>query len=75
MSAETSVPEGFHTVTPHLVVNGASDAIEFYQQAFGAKELTRMPDPKGKLVHAAIQIGDSRIWLADESREQGKTGP
>ena len=75
MPADTPVPEGFHTVTPHLVVNGASDAIEFYQQAFGAEELTRMPDPRGKLIHAAIRIGDSRIWLADESPERGSKGP
>jgi uncharacterized glyoxalase superfamily protein PhnB len=57
------VPQGFHTVTPHLVVRGASEAIEFYQKAFGARELRRSPGPDGKsLMHAEIQIGDSRIF-------------
>ncbi|HEY6841251.1 MAG TPA: hypothetical protein VI114_08535, partial [Chthoniobacterales bacterium] len=52
------VPEGFHTITPHLVVKGASQAIEFYKKAFGAEELSRMPGPDGKsLMHASLKIG------------------
>lgn len=75
MSPVEPVPEGYRTVTPHLVVDGASAAIEFYQKAFGAKEISRMPGSKGKLMHATIQIGDSRIMLIDEFPEWGRHGP
>ncbi len=77
MAASTvkPIPEGMHSVTPHLVVGGASDAIEFYKRAFGAVELMRLPGPGGKLTHAAIQIGDSVIMLMDEFPEQGASGP
>ena len=61
------IPEGFHTVTPHLVIKGASEAIEFYEKAFDAEEVVRMPGPDGKLImHAEIKIGDSIIFLRDE---------
>jgi PhnB protein len=61
------IPAGFHTVTPHLVVKGASEAIEFYKKAFDAEEVVRMPGPDGKLImHAEIKIGDSIIFLRDE---------
>ncbi len=62
-----AIPEGFHTVTPHLVVDGAADAIAFYRQAFGAEEILRMPMPdgSGKLMHAQIRIGDSFVMLTD----------
>ena len=69
------VPEGHHTVTPHLTVGGAAQAIEFYQKAFGAKELGRAPGPAGKLMHAEIQIGDSRVFLNDEFPEMGARSP
>jgi PhnB protein len=70
------VPQGFHTVTPHLVVRGASEAIEFYKKAFGARELSRSPGPDGKsLLHAEIQIGDSRIFLNDEFPDMGAVSP
>lgn len=69
------IPDGFHTVTPHLVCAGASDAIAFYQKAFGATELMRMPTPNGKLMHASIRIGDSIIMLNDEFPEMGAVGP
>lgn len=69
------VPEGYHTVTPYLVISGASRAIEFYQRAFGAKEILRVPGPEGRLMHAEIQIGDSRIMLADECPEMGARSP
>ena len=64
------IPEGYHSVTPYLYVQGASDAIEFYKKAFGAVEIMRM-DWNGKIGHAEIKIGDSPIMLADESLEMG----
>ena len=64
MSASTKpIPEGMHTVTPHLICAEASDAIEFYKKAFGAVELSRMPGPDGKIMHASFRIGDSVIML------------
>ena len=69
------VPDGFHTVTPYLVCAGASDAIAFYKKAFGATELMRLPTPNGKLLHAAIRIGDSVVMLNDEFPEMGSLGP
>jgi PhnB protein len=69
------IPDGYHTVTPYLIVQGAAAAIEFYKKAFGAKELMRMPGPGGKVGHAELQIGDSRIMLADEHPEMGAKGP
>lgn len=61
------IPEGYHSVTPYLIVKGAAAAIEFYKKAFGATELVRMPDGNGRVMHAEMQIGSSRIMLADES--------
>ncbi len=70
--AVTPIPEGYHTVTPYLVVDGAAEAIEFYKRAFGAQELFRMASPDGQAVwHAEIQIGDSRLMLGDEFPEMG----
>ena len=69
------IPEGMHTVTPHLVCGGAADAIEFYKKAFNAVETSRMPGPNGKIMHASIRIGDSTIMLVDESPEFGMLGP
>src|SRR5882762_9572567 len=70
------VPKGFHTITPHLVVRGAAKAIEFYKQAFGAESLGAMPMPgSDKIMHAALQIGDSRIMLADDFPEMGSHSP
>ena len=60
------IPDGYHTATPYLVVNGAARAIEFYKNAFGAQELMRMGGPDGKINHAEIKIGDSPIMLSDE---------
>jgi len=61
------IPEGYHSITPYLIIKGASAAIDFYRKAFGATELFRMPDPSGKgVAHAEIKIGDSPIMLADE---------
>ena len=61
-----AIPEGFHAVTPYLTCKNAPQAIEFYKSIFGATEIMRMPGPDGKLGHAEIQIGDSRVMLADE---------
>ncbi|MBI3668254.1 MAG: VOC family protein [Acidobacteria bacterium] len=61
-----AIPEGYHTVTPHLVVRGAGRAIEFYKKAFGAQERGRMPGPGGLLMHAELKIGDSVVMLCDE---------
>jgi PhnB protein len=69
------VPEGYHTVTPYLIIRDAARAIEFYKKVFGAKEMVRMPAPGGKIGHAEIMIGDSYIMLADESPEMGHNGP
>ena len=73
------IPEGNHAITPHLVIKGASEAIEYYKRAFGAEELYRMPFPgpdgQVKLGHAELQIGDSRLFLADEFPQQGSVGP
>jgi len=69
------IPEGYHTVTPYLVVKGGARALDFYKQAFGAKELFRFPGPGGKIMHAEIKIGDSPIMLADEFPEMGATSP
>jgi len=70
-----AIPEGFHTVTPHLVCAGAADALEFYKKAFGAVETGRMPGPGGKLMHAQMRIGDSPIMLADAFPDWGSNGP
>jgi PhnB protein len=69
------IPPGMHTVTPHLICAGAADAIEFYKKAFNATETARMPGPNGKLMHAAVRIGDSSVMLVDEMPEYGSLGP
>ena len=62
-----AIPEGFHTLTPHLIVRNAGEAIEFYKKAFGAKELERRVAPDGKsIMHALLRIGDSHLMLCDE---------
>jgi PhnB protein len=63
------IPDGYHSVTPYLIVKGASRAIDFYKKAFGAKEIMRFPGPNNTVMHAEIQIGDSRVMLADEGRD------
>jgi PhnB protein len=64
-----SVPAGYHTLTPYLSIKGAKDALTFYKRAFGAELILQLDMPGGKLGHAEIQIGDSRIMLADEMPE------
>ncbi len=65
MTDVSPIPEGFHSISPYLLIDGAAEAIEFYKEAFGAEETVRMPTPDGKLQHAEIRIGDSTIMLAD----------
>jgi PhnB protein len=65
------IPDGYHTVTPYLIVDDAAKALDFYKKALGAKELFRMAMPNGRVGHAEIQIGDSRIMLADEFPQMG----
>lgn len=69
------IPEGCHTVTPHLIVRGADKAIDFYKKAFAAEEICRCPGPNGKLMHAEIQIGDSHVYLAEEFPDMGCKSP
>lgn len=69
------IPPGMHTVTPHLICAGAADAIAFYTKAFGAEELSRLPMPDGKIMHASIRIGDSILMLYDEAPQWGALGP
>ena len=68
------IPEGYHSVTPYLVIDGAADAIDFYKQAFGAEEKFRMP-MGDRIGHAELKIGDSVIMLADEFPDMGHLGP
>jgi PhnB protein len=69
------IPDGMHSVTPHLICAGAADAIEFYKKAFNAVETSRLPGPQGKLMHASIRIGDSTVMLAEEVPDWGTFGP
>jgi PhnB protein len=69
------IPDGYHSVTPYLIVSGAAKALDFYKQAFNAEERMRMPGPGGKIMHAEIQIGDSMIMLSEEFPEMGAKSP
>ena len=74
-AAVKPIPDGMHSLTPHLVCDGASAAIEFYKKAFGAVEMFRLNGPSGKLAHAMVRIGDSMLMLVDEFPEMGARGP
>lgn len=73
--ATSAIPQGYHSVTPYLIVNEAAKAIDFYKRAFNATEVMRMEAPDGKIGHAEITIGDSHIMLADESPDMGYRSP
>lgn len=73
--AARPVPSGMHTITPHLVCEGAAAAMAYYQQAFNAVETWRLPGPDGKIMHASMRIGDSTIMLVDDFPEHGSMGP
>lgn len=70
-----AIPKGYHTLTPYLNVKGAVEAIEFYKKAFGANEVARITMPDGSLAHAEIEIGDSKIMLAEENAQWGNLSP
>jgi uncharacterized glyoxalase superfamily protein PhnB len=74
-AAEQAAAHGVHSVTPHLVCAGAADAIEFYEKAFGATEMMRLPVPDGKLIHACVSINGSSVMLVDEFPAMGGTSP
>jgi PhnB protein len=69
------IPDGYHTVTPYLIVHDAKAALDFYRRAFGATELMRFPGPGDKIMHAEIKVGDSPIMLADENPQMGARSP
>jgi PhnB protein len=69
------IPDGYHAVTPYLSVAGAAEALAFYKRAFGASEVMRMPAPGGRIGHAEIRIGDSRVMVADEFPDMDFLGP
>ena len=69
------IPDGFHSLTPHLVCDNAAAALDFYKIAFGATELSRLPGPGGKLMHGSVKIGDSILMLTDEFPQYGSFGP
>ena len=71
MSKVSHIPQGFNTVNPYLVIKGAAQAIEYYKDVFGATEVLRMDGPGGQVGHAELQIGNSRIMLADENPKMG----
>ncbi len=70
-----AIPDGYHSITPYLVIKGAADAIDFYKRAFGATEIMRMPSPDGRIGHAEMSFGNSKIMLADEYPEMGHRSP
>jgi PhnB protein len=73
--AAKPIPDGYHTVTPYLILHDARAGLEYYQKAFGAKETLKMEGPGGKIMHAEISIGDSVIMMADEFPEMGVRSP
>lgn len=75
MARVKPIPDGYHSVTPYLIVDGAKRALEFYRQAFGAELLLCVDAPGGKVGHAEIRIGDSLVMLADEHPHMGAKGP
>ncbi|HEX2057835.1 MAG TPA: VOC family protein [Actinomycetota bacterium] len=75
MAEVKPIPDDYPQVMPYLHVDGAADAIGFYEKVFGATERMRMPDPSGKIGHAELQLGDSVIMLADEYPDMGIRGP
>jgi PhnB protein len=75
MASVKPIPEGYHSVTPYLIIKDAARAIDFYTRAFGAKETVRMPNESGGIMHAEIKIGDSTIMMSDENLERNYRGP
>jgi PhnB protein len=75
MPAVKPIPDGFHSLTPHIVVKGAAKAIDFYKKAFGAEEINRAAMPDGSIMHALLRIGDSMLMLNDEFPQMNAMGP
>ncbi len=75
MAKAKPVPDGYHTLTPHLICRDAAKAIDFYKKAFGAEERMRMPDPSGRIMHAELSIGDSTFMLGEENPQCGNQSP
>jgi PhnB protein len=75
MGTVRPIPEGYHTVTPYLYVRGATAAIDFYKNVFGASEIVRMAGPDGRIMHAEMKIGDSVVMLGDENLQVGMLSP
>jgi PhnB protein len=75
MAAAKPIPDGYHSVTPYLTLKSADAAIKFYEKAFGAKEILRLPLPNNGVAHAEIQIGNSRVMMADEMPAYGNKSP
>jgi PhnB protein len=73
--AVKSIPEGYHSITPYLVIKNCSAAIDYYVKAFGAREVVRMDAPGGKIGHAELMFGNSYVMMADEHPDQGHIGP
>jgi PhnB protein len=72
MSKVSHIPQGYNSITPYLIIKGAAQAIEYYRKVFDASEVFRMDGPDGKVGHAELKIGDSRIMLADENPSIGQ---
>jgi len=70
-----AIPKGYHTLTSYLNIKGAVEAVEFYKRAFGAKEVGRISMPDGSIAHVEIQIGDSKIFIAEENEQWGNVSP
>jgi len=70
-----AIPKGYHSITPYLIIRHAAKAIEFYKEAFGAKEVMRMEQPGGKVGHAELKMGDAKIMLADEYPDRDARSP
>jgi PhnB protein len=75
MSEIPNLPPGMHQLSPHLVCDGAADAIDFYVRAFGGEELMRLPGEDGRIMHACVVVNGSSVLLVDENREYGLLGP
>jgi PhnB protein len=75
MAKAKAIPEGYHSLTPYLTINGANEAIEFYKKAFKATEVMRMSGPGGRCMHAELKIGNSHLMLSDEFPEMGVRSP
>ena len=73
--AVKAIPDGYSSLTPYLVVKGAEKALDYYKKVFNAEEMMRMPGPNGRVMHAEVKIGDSRVMLTDEYREMDFLSP